>query len=358
MQEQALNLVVNTLEFQGLRGNCVKNKKVTLADIARHAAVSKSTVSFVLNGHAEKHRITDETVARVLEVVERFNYKPSLYARALKSNKTYTVGLVIPDLTNMGFAMIAKYLERQCLSAGYQLLIASSDDLIEKEKKAVAAFVERQVDLMMVASAMTDGSFYYDLNQKIPVILFDRMINECALPSVVTDARSATCKMLEQLITTDHSRISECYFLGGQMALSPSQERLGGYIDALANCGIDLQPDWILHRDYQPESGYQMMKQCCEQLDRLPQALFTASYSILEGVLKYLSETSQLNNDMLIATFDNYSVLDCLPLAVCSIEQDCEMIATNLFELMQKIVDQRMDSDEQRVVPAKLHLRH
>lgn len=77
------------------------SKKLKLADIAELAGVSKSTVSFVLNGHAEKHRINKETVARVLRVVDENNYSPSVYARALKSKKTQTFGLVIPDLTNM-----------------------------------------------------------------------------------------------------------------------------------------------------------------------------------------------------------------------------------------------------------------
>jgi LacI family sucrose operon transcriptional repressor len=332
----------------------LKNKKVTLADIAQHAGVSKATVSFVLNGHAEKHRITEDTVKKVLAVVEQFNYKPSLYARALKSNRTFTVGLVIPDLTNMGFATTAKYLESKCLAAGYQLLIASSDDDIEKEKRAVAALTERQVDLMMVASAMTDGEFYTALNKKIPVVLFDRYIDDCTLPSVITNGRSATQTVVQKMIGQD---VQECYFLGGQMALSPSCDRFEGYLAAVKASGLEFQQSWVLHRDYQPETGYQLMKQCCEQLGRLPQALFSASYSILEGVLRYLVETNQLESNMLMATFDNYTVLDCLPLRVSSIEQDCEAIAANLFELMQRKLSQDSKEVEQRVVEAKLHFR-
>ena len=131
----------------------MKKKKLKLADIAELAGVSKSTVSFVLNGHAKKHRINEETVKRVQAVVEEHNYAPSLYARALKANRTYTLGLVIPDLANMGFATTAKFLEKLARSHGYQLLIASSEDNPKQEKAAVKSLLERQVDLLMVATA-------------------------------------------------------------------------------------------------------------------------------------------------------------------------------------------------------------
>ncbi len=329
-------------------------KKMTLAEVAELAGVSKSTVSFVLNGHAEKHRIAPETVEKVMAVVSENNYAPSLYARALKSKRTYTIGLVIPDLTNMGFATIAKELEKLCRTQGYQVLIASSEDAAEEELRAVDSLIARQVDLLMVASSMSDDTFYIQVNKTIPVILFDRRMDGTMLPYVVTDAEAATETVITRLVKGTGG---ECFYFGGLSALSPGQDRFNGYVKGMANAGFTHDPRYIFHRDYQPESGYLMMQECVEQLGRFPQALFTASYSILEGVLRYLTEHNGLNAGIRIATFDNYTILDCLPVAIDSVEQNYQEMSQYLFTCMQKLLNKKELFVPQKVFPATIHFR-
>ena len=329
------------------------NKKVKLADIAQLAGVSKSTVSFVLNGHAEKQRITAETVAKVQRIVREQNYVPSLYARALKSNQTFTMGLVIPDLTNMGFAAIAKHLEVLLTSAGYQLLIASSNDDVEQEKKAVANLLERQVDMLFVASAMGDECFYRALKGKVPLILFDRVFDDSQFVTIKTDAKSATQQVVSNLL----KHVSECVFIGGQLELSPSQDRLLGYRAALAQVPLEFKPEWLYCTDYQPESGYKMMAQAVQNLGRVPQSVFTGSYSLLEGVLRYLSEHQLLDDSIRLATFDNYAILDCLPIKIDSIEQDSLAIAKALYESATAQLNHSSQAVNQIVIAAQIHYR-
>ncbi|KII75620.1 LacI family DNA-binding transcriptional regulator [Vibrio renipiscarius] len=331
----------------------MSNSKIKLADIALLAGVSKSTVSFVLNGHAEKHRITAETVEKVQRIVREHNYAPSLYARALKSKKTFTVGLIIPDLTNMGFASIAKSLEFMLGEAGYQLLIASSNDDIETEKKAVHNLIERQVDILLVASAMSDDHFYRQLNRALPIILFDRVFTDSAFINIKTDAQSATEEVVSHLIKQN----AECIFIGGQLALSPSQDRLAGYQAAFKSAHMECNPQWLFCQDYQADSGYAMMAQAVDQLGRVPKAVFTASYSLLEGVLRYLSEHQLLNDSVRLATFDHYAILDCLPIKIDSIEQDSQALAQALFDNALAQLDCATTSHHSEVIAAKVHYR-
>ncbi|KGY12699.1 sucrose operon repressor [Vibrio tubiashii] len=328
-------------------------KKLKLADIAELAGVSKSTVSFVLNGHAKKHRIHEETVKKVQAIAFANNYSPSIYARALKSKQTYTAGLVIPDLTNMGFATIAKRLEILCRSEGYQLLIASSDDDPEMENQAIRSLVDRQVDLLLIATAQTDESELLAATQSTPVILFDRVIDGSKAINIKTDAASATQEVVAKLAYG----LDECFYIGGQMALSPSKDRFSGYKAGLKQAGVEFQPKHVFNQDYQPSSGYEMMARAIEQNGRLPQAVFTASYSLLEGVLRYLTEHSLLMSDIRIATFDNYDILDSLPIKVDSIEQDCDLIAQALFDAGKAVLSQPDSKVEQQVFPAKIHYR-
>ncbi|MCF7481582.1 LacI family DNA-binding transcriptional regulator [Vibrio sp. J1-1] len=331
----------------------MKKKKLKLADIAELAGVSKSTVSFVLNGHAKKHRINEETEKRVQAVVNEHNYAPSLYARALKANRTYTLGLVIPDLANMGFATTAKLLEKLARSHGYQLLIASSEDNPEQEKAAVKSLLERQVDLLMVATAMTDDAFYLEITQQTPVILFDRIFESTSLTTIKTDAFSATQQVVEILC----QQARECAYLGGQLELSPSKDRFSGYQAALLASGVESDTKLVKHKDYQPESGYAMLQEIHQDIGRIPTRIFVASYSILEGVLRYMSEHQLLNANVKIATFDNSPILDCLPIHIDSIEQDCDLIATTLFEQAAALIDSPDRKAEHLILPAKLHYR-
>ncbi len=329
------------------------NKKLKLADIAELAGVSKSTVSFVLNGHAKKHRINEETVKKVEEVARANNYSPSIYARALKSKQTYTIGLVIPDLANMGFANTAKRLETMCRDNGYQLLIASSEDNPEMEQQAIQSLIDRQVDLLFVASSMTDESYFEQVKKTTPIILFDRVIDSDKFFSVKTDAASATRKVVTRLATGT----AECMYIGGQLELSPSKERFSGYLAGIAEAGVEYNEDFVFSKDDQPESGYELMEQMVTHLGRVPESVFTASYSLLEGVLRYLTDKELLNSDLRIATFDNYSILDCLPIKVDSVEQESEEIAQALFGFAKTLIDDPKAQPKQRELTAKIHFR-
>jgi LacI family sucrose operon transcriptional repressor len=329
------------------------SKKYKLADIAELAGVSKSTVSFVLNGHAKKHRINDETVKKVEAIAKKYNYSPSIYARALKSKQTYTIGLVIPDLTNMGFAHIAKALEAKYRESGYQLLIASSEDDPKLEQQAIQSLIERQIDLLLVATSMTDDVFLSQVKRTTPVILFDRTVDSPSLTSIRTDSASATAQVVAHLVED----IQECAYIGGQLTLSPSRDRFSGYKAGLEQAGVPFQSTLVLYKDYQSVSGYQMMAQLTEQLGRLPQSVFTASYSLLEGVLRYLTEHQLLSSGIRIATFDNYDILDCLPISIDSAEQDCELIAQALFEQSKALLSDPSQSIQHTVIPAKIHIR-
>ena len=328
-------------------------KKLKLADIAALAGVSKSTVSFVLNGHAKKHRIHEDTVEKVQAIAEQYHYKPSIYARALKSKQTYTVGLVIPDLANMGFANIAKRLEILCRNNGYQLLIASSDDDHEQEQQAVKSLIDRQVDVLLVATCMTDDIFYQPISPSTPVIFFDRILEDSHFINIKTNAEQATKEVVGQLALSG----DECVYIGGQLNLSTSRDRFKGYQLGLKDAGVRFDDRYVYTKDYQPESGYELMALAVEDLGRLPKAVYTASYSLLEGVLRFLTEKNMLDEDIRLATFDNYDILDCLPVKIDSVEQDCDLIAQTLFDYGQAILKQPEMKTGITVLPARIHRR-
>ncbi|HBO37094.1 MAG TPA: catabolite repressor/activator, partial [Pasteurellaceae bacterium] len=104
-----------------------------LDELAKLAGVSRTTVSYVVNGKAKQYRVSDNTIARVDALIKKYDFKPNAMAAGLRAGKSNTIGLIIPDFENLSYAKIANELERRCRENGYQLLIACSNDDINNE---------------------------------------------------------------------------------------------------------------------------------------------------------------------------------------------------------------------------------
>lgn len=312
-----------------------KTKRITLNDLAKLTGVSKTTVSLILNGQGEQFRIRAETCERVRRIAQQYGYRANAYAKALQAQRNNVVGLVIPDLTNYGFALTAKTLEKLCKENGLQLVIACSDDNPEQEKQAIERLLDRQIDIIVTAPTHQDPHFYDQIKPYTTLIQLDRFIENLAINYVISNDESKTAELVKQIM--QFYQPTEIYYIGGLLKLSPSESRLRGFMQGIAQSGTNPKVQ-ILHRDYQPESGYVLCKQIVSELGRLPEAIFTASYTLLEGVLRYLTEHNKmdllLTHKLHLATFDNHHLLDALPFHIHSVKQNHRQIAEKLFALI------------------------
>lgn len=310
-----------------------KSKRITLNDIARLSGVSKTTVSMILNGQSEQFRIKPETREKVREIAKQHGYRANANAKALKMQRSNVIGFVIPDLTNYGFASTAKTLERLCRENGLQLVIACSDDNPIQEKLAIERLLDRQIDVLVTAPTHQDPSYYQRILKQVPMLLTDRYVPNLALCHIISADSDKIAELVQK--TSEVYQLSEYYYFGGQLCLSPSQSRLAGFRQGLKLANLPETSGWIVHKDYQSASGYQMLQEVVIQLGRLPQAIFTASYTILEGVLRYLTEHQQMdklfNRELHLATFDDHDVLNALPFHIHSIKQNHDQIAHEIF---------------------------
>lgn len=123
--------------------------------------------------------------------------------------------------------------------------------------------VSRQVDGLIVASSMLNDADYVKLSEQLPVVLFDRHISDTQLPLVITDSLTPTAELVERLARANPDEI---YFLGGQPRLSPTKDRLAGFMQGLERAGVPPRPEWIIHGNYHPSSGYEMFAALCARL--------------------------------------------------------------------------------------------
>ncbi|PHQ24961.1 catabolite repressor/activator [Marinobacter guineae] len=302
---------------------------MTLAELARLAGVSRTTASYVINGQGAARRIKPDTIEKVLAAAREHNFQVDTQAAALRGGASRTLGFILPDLENTSYARLAKLLEQGARARGYQLLIAGSDDDPETEKSLARALKARRCDALIVASALAqDDPFYPDLQQHgLPVIAVDRAQSPGVIRCVVSDNRAAADALTRSVLGHDTTTIA---WLDAVPGIAMTRERREGFLAAAGQAGVTTFIESGPH--YDRASGAAMMNRILRERG-LPDALVTASYTLLQGVLDVLLEQpGGLPDSLRLATFGDDRLLDFLPLAVNSLPQNHEAIARATLE--------------------------
>jgi LacI family fructose operon transcriptional repressor len=310
---------------------------VKLSDIARLAQVSVTTASYVINGQAERRRISPATVERVLAVVEQHGYRPDQQAAGLRRGQSRCLGFILPDLENPSYARLAKLLEQKARAAGYQLLIASSDDDPHSERQLLELFRSRRCDALIVASCLPpDDPLYLRLVAGgLPVIAVDRALDPAHIRSVVSDDEQAGAQLTASLLTPPPRHIA---LLGARPELVISQARERGFRQALQGFAGRIS---VLHGEQFSRASGQRQMQALLAEAGAPDALLTTAYVLLEGVLDALRERApQAWPALRLATFGDTQLLDFLPLRVNAMSQQHERIAERVLAWALQAVEQ------------------
>ena len=280
---------------------------VTLADIARELGVSKMTVSRAINNNP---LISPETRLRVLEVARRMNYQPNQHARALATNRSYLIGVVVPDLMNLYFAEVARAIESIARPAGFQLLICSTDEDPTREIGEVEVLLQR-TDGLIISSVLapTDtGAYRKMMKDGAKIVLVDRTMRNLRCPVVATDNVQVGRIATEHLIKLGHARIGH---LSGD-ASSVSTDRLEGYKRALGEHGLLLDKSLIKPCGLLESDGYLAITKWLAQGD-IPEAIFAVNDPAAIGGMKALEEAGvRIGKDVAIVGAGNIHYGDML----------------------------------------------
>ena len=325
---------------------------MTLDEIAKLAGVSKTTASYVINGKAHKYRISEKTQKKVMEVVEQFNYRPDHAASALRAGNSRSFGLIIPDLENTSYARLAKLLEQNSRQAGYQILIACSDDNPETEKSVADTLIGRRIDALFVASTMPNASEFYLQLQKsgTPVIAIDRPLDDEFFACVISEDFNAAFELTDSVLFQD---IRSVGLIGALPDLSISQERQMGFESAVKQKGITplLGYGEHFHRD----DGRHVLQSWIDK-GCVPDAVVSTSYTLLEGILDVLLENPDIMKKIRLATFGDNRLLNFLPIKINSLPQQFELIADSALELALNASAKRYQTGIE-LIPRKLKVR-
>jgi LacI family transcriptional regulator len=208
----------------------------TLRDVAKLAAVHPGTVSRALNP-ATRRLVNDETARRVLAAAEELDYRPNSIARGLKTNRSYTVGVLVPDLMNPLFAAIVRGIQDRLEQAGYTPLIANTDNDRERERNDLEAMRARQVDGVITATARVDHDVLDEMSAAgLPIVLVLRRL-DAPMPSATANDEQGSRIAVAHLAELGHTRIA---YLGGPPEVYTAQSRWAGFQAGMAAAGLTI----------------------------------------------------------------------------------------------------------------------
>lgn len=317
----------------------------TVEQIATDLNLSVTTVRLVLGGKAEQYRISLKTQARINEYVAHYGYTINHSARSLKLNKTETLGLIIPCISNVFFATLAEKLELRCRRSGFQLMISCTYNDVDYENKLVNALIARNVDGLFIAPATLENQQHHLRKVKKPMVLLDRDFKFTDNALVESNNFAGGMTLTEAMLNASNAPL---WFLVGDRQLPSIQDRLAGYLHAVKQ--HQLASSWIAeYPDNTPEGGAQMMRDLITE-HGVPNAFIASSLPVLEGAIKELREQcGAIPADINIGTFDEHPMLGFLSNNVWSMQQDEDSWAEKAFEFMQQAIDGRPEKRTEQV---------
>lgn len=301
-----------------------------LDELAKLAGVSRTTVSYVVNGKAKEYRVSEKTIQRVQALIEQYKFKPNVMAAGLRAGKSDTIGLIIPDFENVSYAKIANDLENRCREKGYQLVIGCSNDNPRNEMECAKHFFQRKIDALIVSTVLPADTDFYCEQSKIPIIGFDRRINGEEVVNVLADDQGDAFRLADALLQQKNYR--RILFFGALPELPISREREYGFRRALKERSVSAE--FLYAEQFRKESAAQAFGQWLEK-NAMPEALFVTSLTLLQGVLKVLLKRQKaIPGELDIATFGTHEMIDLLPNKVICSAQNHEKVVNALLDLV------------------------
>ncbi len=308
----------------------------TINEVAKHAGVSITTVSYVITG---KRFVSDELKARVHQAMKDTGYRPNTLARSLRLGKTDTIGLVIPDSSNLFFAEISRHVEDVGYQNQYTVFLCNSDDNPEKQSKYLDVLIAKQVDGIVFISVTNDKADLAKLNSaNIPFVNVDRDEPDSNVDVVLVDNFYGGQLATNKLISLGHKKIA-C--ITGPSSVNPSADRYQGYLHALVENKIPLHPEYVKNGDFRFKSGEVAMDGLLNLPDP-PTAVFVCNDMMAIGAIRSINKHGYaVPKDISLIGFDDSPIAEVITPALTTIAQPIDQIAQRAMQLLFK----RMQGD-------------
>jgi LacI family transcriptional regulator len=251
--------------------------------------------------------VSDTTKTKVQHAMKELDYQPNSLASSLRSQKTNTIGLIVPilpsDTSNFFFMTVAQGIQNELKKNGYHLLLSTNTtEDIEDEKEQIRLFNSKRIDGLIIAPIAEEMSYLNDLVTKYPVVFIDRRTSGYEADCVLADGFGGSYQAVKTLIERGHRNIG---LITGGLGITTSDERLNGYRKALEDHGIPFDPAKVKVARSTFESGYASAREMLDEHEVT--ALFITNNVLTMGAMGYLQEKQiRIPDELSVIGFDDY----------------------------------------------------
>ena len=328
-------------------------KRISLKDIAKKVGVSTALVSYVLNNKKE-NRISKEIAQKIRETAQKLNYRPNQIAKSLKTNRTFTIGLIVADIANAFFSTLARIIEDEAEKNNYTVIFGSSDEMAERSQKLIDVLLDRQVDGLIVAPAENSEEQIRVLQERgIPLVLIDRFFPSLDVNYVGVNNYEAAYQCAVHLLKTGRRRIG---ILGFKTNLLHLQDRKKGFLQAMADGGEPVAERLV--REVALDATREEVEESLQQLLSGPEpvdALFFASNKLSTLGLKYINRLPiRVPNDLALCSFDQSDATELFYAPLTHIRQPLQEMGKQAVQLLLQSMTKGAKTTQLHL-PAELH---
>lgn len=329
-----------------------ENKKTTIYDIAKATGVSIATVSKVINNVG---RISQNTRDKIMKAIEELQYQPSMVATALTGKLTYTVGLLIPDLSNPFFAEMARSVEDRGHELGFNLVMCSTDNDPDKVVQYIRLLKQKNVDGIILATGIKDEKVVKELiSHKIPVALIARDMPALAIGTVLVEDFRGGYLATEHLVQLGHRKIA---IIVEDLSITSSKERLRGYRYALEERELPFDENRVLVSDFTIEGGKALTKKLLDSADP-PTAVFACNDLLAIGAIQAAREKGlKIPDNLSVVGFDNSILATIIDPPLTTVAQPIQDMGHKVMDLLYQEIQGDKHAKQRIVLLPELVVR-
>lgn len=341
----------------------VKNKvskKPTMRDVAQKAGVTIGTVSHVINGTAP---ITDKTKKKVQKAIDELNYKPNSMARGLRRSKSKMIGLLIPDITNEYYSLIARIFTDLAYAEGYTVMLCSFQYNVDRQRLELDVLVDKSVDAIVLFGGGNDEKLLADVTKLgIPIILGDRSCTSKEYPSVEFDNRSMVKRTVDYLVGKGYKQIG---IVTESLTMTNIRDRYDGYVDGMHNNGLVIDERFVFIEEKlqinKMNNGRIFMEEILKSRTReeLPEVFITTSDLLAIGIMGALKEHGyKVPEDFGIVGYDDLSISAYSDPALTTVYQDPNKIGNAVWDIATQMLAKKTAYQPHLLLQQELIIRN
>ena len=331
-------------------------KNLTLKDLAQKLGLSTSTVSRALQNNPA---ISDDTRLRVNKFAKKIGYYPDALAKSLKNKKSYTIGVIVPEISHFFFSSVIDGIEDVTYKDGYTILVTKSNEDFEREVLNLESLISNRVAGVIASisqNTKTGKHFNNIINRGIPLVLFDRVLDDLDVHKIVGDDFEKVYEMVNHLIDSGYQNIA---YLAGPSHLNITMNRVDGYKKALIDNNIELMDGLIMNVNLNENDGFEGAKTLIREFPKID-AICCVNDPVALGVYKYLNKVGiKIPDKVGVTGFSNNPSSETINPPMTTVDQQGYKMGRKAAKiLLQKINNESIDSlDKTHIIEGELIIR-